>query len=388
MAPVIDNDRRLLIAHIVFRFDYGGLENGVVNIINGLPEGRFRHAVVSLTEAGAFRERIKRSDVTFFELHKRPGQDVGMLARLYRLLRQLKPAIVHTRNVGTLESAIIARIAGVPACIHGEHGWDTYDPDGNRFSYRVLRLVANPLITRFMVVSRELEQWLTGRIGIPPRKVQRICNGVDTEKFRPGVPGDRKLVPPEFRAPELVLVGCVTRFSDIKDPLGLVRAFAAAWSRPEGQRLRLVMVGDGALLPAARQLATDCGCAGAVWLPGSREDVAPLMREMSLYALPSLREGISNTILEAMATGLPVVASATGGNLELVVDNVTGRLVPTANHAAMADALLAYAKDPEMLSAHGTAARTIAVKDLSLHRMLSEYESLYQSCCVKTREAA
>src|SRR5580658_2242095 len=117
-------DTRPLIAHVVFRFDYGGLENGVANLINGLQEDSFRHAVVALTTVEGLRRRIARTDVAFHSLHKRPGKDPGAYLRLYRLLRSLRPAIVHTRNLGTIEGAVIGRLAGVPYRIHGEHGWD------------------------------------------------------------------------------------------------------------------------------------------------------------------------------------------------------------------------------------------------------------------------
>src|SRR5512138_982398 len=90
-------DQRPLIAHVLFRFDYGGLENGVVNLINGMPDADFRHVVVALTESTSFRERL-RKDVEVFELRKRPGKDLPAYWRLFRLLRRLRPAVVHTRN--------------------------------------------------------------------------------------------------------------------------------------------------------------------------------------------------------------------------------------------------------------------------------------------------
>jgi len=106
-------DERPLIAHVVFRFDYGGLENGVVNVINGLPETLFRHTVIALTDASDFQRRIRRQDVAVHTLNKRAGKDPGSYMRLFRLLRQLRPAIVHTRNLGTLDCTLVARLAGV-----------------------------------------------------------------------------------------------------------------------------------------------------------------------------------------------------------------------------------------------------------------------------------
>src|SRR5215510_12380452 len=108
-------DRRPLVAHVVFRFDTGGLENGVVNLINRLPADRFRHAIVALTEITAFRNRVARPDVQWHELHKGPGHGFWLFPRLYRLFREIEPAIVHTRNLAALEATFPAWLAGVPA---------------------------------------------------------------------------------------------------------------------------------------------------------------------------------------------------------------------------------------------------------------------------------
>jgi sugar transferase (PEP-CTERM/EpsH1 system associated) len=381
-------DHRPLIVHVLFRFDYGGLENGVVNVINGLPEGEFRHAVVALTEATAFASRLERADVGVYALNKRPGNDPATLLRLYRLLRGLRPTVVHTRNLAALEGAVVARLAGAPSRVHGEHGWDVHDPEGRSRKYRTLRRLLSPAIQRFVAVSVELEEWLVNVVGIPREKVLRICNGVDTRRFRPSSGEARTLLPTERFGPGCVVVGSVTRFSAIKDPLNLVQAFVAARRDPAGAALRLVMLGDGALRADAERLLQEAGLARDAWLPGSRDDVAPLLRELDVFVLGSTREGISNTVLEAMATGLPVIASATGGNLELLENGVSGRLVAPREPRALAQALLAYTRDPALRAAHGAAARARAEQHYSLTHMIAAYQSLYQSQCSAVREAA
>jgi len=381
-------DPRPLIAHIVFRFDYGGLENGVVNVVNGLPQDAFRHAVIALTETSDFRTRIRVPDVTVHALGKKPGKDPAAYVRLFRLLKQLRPAIVHTRNLATLDSAVVAGLAGVPQRIHGEHGWDIYDPDGTNRKYRALRRLASPAIGRFVTVSRELERWLTEVVGIRASKVTRICNGVDTDKFRrlDGVP--RSLLPEPLRGPGTVVFGSVLRFAPIKDPLNLVRAFITARKNAAGAPIRLAMIGDGPVRADAERLLREAGLAHDAWLPGARDDVPALLQEMDVYVLGSLREGISNTVLESMSTALPVLATRTGGNLELVNDHVTGRLVPPGNSDELAAAMLAYARDPNMRRMHGAAARERIEQEYSLRRMLRDYEALYRAFSVQVGAAA
>jgi sugar transferase (PEP-CTERM/EpsH1 system associated) len=303
------------------------------------------------------------------------------------LLRALRPAVVHTRNLATLEGAVVARFAGVPSRIHGEHGWDVYDADGTNWKYRMLRRCVNPAVHRFVGVSREIERWLTGAVGIRAEKVTRICNGVDTDRFRPSNGGDALLLPPERFPSGAVVVGSVTRFSDIKDPLNLVRAFIAARKDPAGAALRLVMVGDGALRTEAQRLLCDADEEAAAWLPGSRDDIPQLLRAMDMFALGSLREGISNTVLEAMASGLPVIATATGGNLELVQDGISGRLVAPGNPGELAAAMLDYACRSAVRLEHGKAGRTRVEQEYSMKRMLADYEALYHACCSAYAEA-
>ena len=133
-------DPRPLIAHVVYRFDVGGLENGLVNLINRLPAQSWRHAVLSLTDVSpAFAGRVTRDDVAYLELRKGPGHLFGHFRTLRAMLRELAPAIVHTRNLAALEASVPALLAGVRARVHGEHGRDASDPDGLRHRYRWVR---------------------------------------------------------------------------------------------------------------------------------------------------------------------------------------------------------------------------------------------------------
>ena len=127
-----------LVVHVVYRFGVGGLENGVVNLINRLPVDRWRHAIVSVTDVSEeFARRIERTDVETIALQRGPGHLVRDYPRIYRLLRKLAPAIVHTRNLAALEAVVPAWAAQVPVRIHGEHGWDMQDPAGERKRYRL-----------------------------------------------------------------------------------------------------------------------------------------------------------------------------------------------------------------------------------------------------------
>jgi sugar transferase (PEP-CTERM/EpsH1 system associated) len=355
------------VVHVVHRFDFGGLENGLVNLVNLMPADAARHVIVAMTEASDICSRITRTDVRVVALGKRPGQDPAAYVRLYRLLREIRPQIVHTRNVGTLDCQLVAWLARVPTRIHGEHGWDTHDPEGKNPKYRAIRRALAPLVHCFVALSRELETWIVRDVGIAASRVVRICNGVDITRFGAArTPGHAVRV-----------IGSVTRFNEIKDPLNTVSAFIELCRRYPG--LRLLMVGDGPLLEGARSLLDRAGLEGSACLPGAVVDVAPYLAGMDVFVLGSRREGISNTVLEAMAAGMPVVATAVGGNLELVEDGVTGYLVPAGSPSALAAALGHYVNHPELIEAHGQAGRRRVESHFSMAAMIDGYTQLYRA---------
>ena len=373
-------DSRPLILHVVYRFDTGGLENGVVNLINHLPVAAYRHAVLALTEVvPRFAQRIRHDDVEFISLHKPPGQGFRLYPRLMQLFRRLRPAIVHSRNLAALECQVPAWWAGVPVSIHGEHGRDLGDLDGSRKRYQWLRRAYRPFVDHYVALSSDLAGYLRQQVGVPDRRLAQIHNGVDLARFHPAQQG-RALIPGcPFTDPSHFVFGTVGRMQPVKAQVLLARAFVRALTLQPAlrSRLRLAMVGEGLLRADAQQLLSNAGLADLAWLPGERSDVADVMRGLDCFVLPSLAEGISNTILEAMASALPVLATDVGGNAELVVNGKTGALVPAGDVEALAQAMLQCGNDPDRAGAIGRAGRARVERDFSLAAMVSAYQGLY-----------
>ena len=370
-----------LIVHVVYRFGVGGLENGVANLVSRMPRQRWRHAILALTDiSGAFAERVQRDDVRFIELGKGPGHLVRDYPRLHRLFKSLRPAVVHTRNLAALEAAVPAWAAGVPVRIHGEHGWDLHDPHGQRRRYRYVRRLYRPFVSRYVALSRHLADYLDHSVGIPRERISQMYNGVDTERFRPAEQGRAPIAGCPFGAEGEWLLGWVGRMEAVKDPLNLAQAFVRARLRSAAvrQRLRLVLVGDGGQRKALQEYLEAHRALGETWFAGERADIPDIMRGLDGFALPSLAEGVSNTILEAMASRLPIVATQVGGNAELIESGMTGRLVPAANPEALADGVLGYFNDPTTARRHARAARHAAEARFSLARMVADYGALYE----------
>jgi sugar transferase (PEP-CTERM/EpsH1 system associated) len=365
----------------------GGLENGIVNLINYAPAERYCHAVVSLTDITDFRDRIQRVDVPVFALHKREGKDLGVHVRLWKVLRQLHPAILHTRNTSAIEYQLIAALAGITGRVHGEHGRDVYDLDGLNRKYRLLRKALTPVVSCYTAVSQDLAQWLVQAVGVRTDKVFHVCNGVDTHRFYPGNSGALPVGRADFAARGTTVIGTVGRMEPVKDQTTLVRAFLyLVKSNPDmRERLRLLMVGAGTLLAESQRLIRKAGVESLVWLTGERDDIPEVMRSFDLFVLPSIAEGISNTILEAMASGLPVIATNVGGNSELVVEGQTGMLVPASDPVAMAAAIQSYLTNPAKLERHGRAGRKRAEEQFSIEAMVNGYLDVYDAVLQKRR---
>jgi sugar transferase (PEP-CTERM/EpsH1 system associated) len=370
-----------LVAHVVYRFDTGGLENGVVNLLNHLPTSAFRHQVIALTDVNpTFAARVRRPDVEFISLQQPPGHGWRSYRKLLRLFRAHRPAIVHTRNLAALEAQVPAALAGVPLRVHGEHGRDIGDLRGDSRKYQWVRRMYSPFVHRYIALSKDLERYLVDRVGIAAGRISQVYNGVDADRFHVVAGAPRRPAGCPFDDLGLFLVGTVGRMQQVKAQTLLAEAFVQALRGSPGLagRLRLVLVGDGPLRLQAKAVLDGAGFGHLAWLPGERADVPEVMRGLDLFVLPSLAEGISNTILEAMASGLPVVATDVGGNAELVRDGHSGLVVPSGDPAPLAHAIIALATDPDRAVAMGRAGRAEVERRFSLQAMVQAYQALYE----------
>jgi len=245
--------------------------------------------------------------------------------------------------------------------------------------YQRVRRLFSPFVTRYVALSPDLARYLERRVRIAPERISQIYNGVDIARFCPSPNAGEIGADRPFQDARYWCVGTVGRMEPVKDQLNLARAFVmAVRAHPEArQRMRLVLVGDGSLRPQVEQILAEAGMRDLAWIAGERADVPDMLRDLDLFVLPSLGEGVSNTILEAMASGLPVVATDVGANGDLVEHGVTGCLAPAGDSNALARAIVMYFGDPALAKRHGEAGRERAVRKFSLERMVEQYQDLY-----------
>jgi sugar transferase (PEP-CTERM/EpsH1 system associated) len=300
-------------------------------------------------------------------------------------MRQYRPHIVHTRNWGAIEAVVAAKLAGVPVVIHSEHGYEVDMFAGLPLRRRLFRRLAYSMADAFFAVTRELRDFHARQAWISPERMGVLYNGVDTQRFAPRS---------EWRAAarkelgfgtDSFVVGTVGRLVPIKDQQTLLQAAALLATR--GVNVRVLLVGSGPERERLQSLATGA-LAGRVCLVGDSGKVAELLNAMDVFVLPSLKEGMSNTLLEAMASGLPVLATDVGGNPEIVENNVNGCLFSPGDATWLANKLQSLAQSPAFVHQLGTAARNRAIDSFNLSLMLESYRSLYLQLAARRQVGA
>ena len=361
-------DKRLHVLHVLLSLQPGGLENGVVNIVNRLNPDQFRSSIGCIKHAGEFAARITSSEIKIYELGWRGGNDLILPFRLARLFREARPDIVHTRNAESFFYGYLgAKLAGVECIIHSEHG--------RTFNDRKIRFLMQKWFSEhthaIFSVSTKLKDDLVKHIHIPKEKIEVLYNGVDLSQFKSV---QRKVVRDKlgFRDDQII-IGSVGRLVAVKNYALLLNAF----HQLNLKNAVVMLVGDGEERKILEKLARSLAIAGRVHFLGHRDDVAELLLAMDIFVLPSISEGMSNTLLEAMAVGVAPVASDIGGNPEIVDHGVSGFIFPSRDESALREYLMTLATDTTLRGEMGSAARNKVKSEFTIDAMVARYESLY-----------
>jgi sugar transferase (PEP-CTERM/EpsH1 system associated) len=357
------------IYQVVLRLGCGGLERMVVHLARALDPARYRVTVCCLEDPGELAEDLQDSAVKVLALGKK-GSDPGAVLRLAQRLRQERVALVHTHNPAAhLYGTVAAWLAGVPAVVHTRHG--PRDDDRNPAFTRCRWLWTRT--SAAVAVSDDTAQAFLQRNRIAPEKVISIVNGVPIPVLRPE---DRAEVRAEFGIPlDAPTLGIVARLAPEKDHRTLLTAFSRL--RGAFPTAHLLIVGDGPLRSALEQQAQQQGIADRVIFAGFRSDATRLLAALDVFVLCSTYEGTSLTLLEAMASRLPVVATAVGGNPDVLGGPENGNLVPAQDPEALARALSAVLSDPAAAKAMAERAHARMKAHYGAEAMTARYAALY-----------
>ncbi|HEY7412125.1 MAG TPA: glycosyltransferase [Vicinamibacteria bacterium] len=364
-------DGRVTVLYVIWSLQAGGAERVVADLARGLDRARFRALVCCLDFKGRLAEGLEADGIPVFALDKRGRGDARVLFRLVRLMRREGVQVVHTHLwTASFWGRLAAAVAGVPVVVVTEHNLDVWRGP--------LRTLADRLLARgtdaFVFVSRPVEAFYRARLGRHGARGVVVHNGVDLAPFArpPGAAEARARLglPPAAR-----VAGVVGRLEERKGHRFFLEAMARVVAA-DADAMGLV-VGEGSQAEALRAQHGALALGDRVRLLGYRPDLAETLAAVDVFVLPSLMEGHPLAILEAMAAGKAVVATAVGGNGEAVEDGVTGVLVPPADAGALADAVGALLRDPARAARLGQEGRRRVEARFSLSAAVRANEELY-----------
>lgn len=365
------------VVYCIDNMQVGGTELNALRTAERLDRRRFSLSVMCIRDNGPLMARYKDAGIP---VHTYPMSSllgveaVQQAVRLIRFFRRERTDVVHSHDAYTsVYATLCARVAGVPGVIASRRSW--YSPHlqgrilrANRMAYRLAhRVVANsPRVSRLVETDA----------GVPARRIVTIPNFLDAEAFEPMPPADRRRMLDELGVPEgAFVVGIVARLSKVKDHATLLRAIASL--RDRIPMLHCVLVGDGAERPTIEALAASLGITDIVHLAGERRQPPNLHELFDVSVLCSTSEAFPNSVLEAMAASRAVVATDVGGTPDAVDHEVTGLLVPPADPARLADAILRLYHEPALRARLGAAGREAARAGYSADAVIEQVEALY-----------
>jgi len=361
------------IVHIVLDMDLGGLQRIVNQLINKTDRQIFRTYLCCLDRGGMFYEHLQSDVTSKCILGRKPGPfDIGMLYKLIRIIKDNRIDIVHSNNGCTLYATVAGKLSGVRGIIHTDHGRLIPDKQSTILEDRY----SSCFIDRFVGVSSQLTEYLASVVKVNKKKLKTIVNGVDSAKFIPLSNEERiaRRMSLGF-SPGTKIIGTVCRLDPIKNLRMLIECIPGIVRIiPDCQ---VIIVGDGPDKNSLKDIACQLNINSKITFLGAVEDVEKVMPILDLYVNTSLSEGTSMTILEAMSCGLPVVASAVGGNVSLI-DDSNGVLFPSGEAGSFREHVIEILRDPILMKAMGRRSRELVESRFSFDRVVEHYENLYR----------
>jgi len=369
--------RPIRIMHVVDSLAVGGLQKGLANLIQRLDPLRFEHVVCVMRPTDAANAvSFSGEHVRTCSLSKSESDSKIQVAALARKIRAIQPDVVHSRNSGAAEAVLAGKWVGSCALIHSEHGIDaaTNVKEPRRRIY--LRRIAYELADRVLSVSYQLRDLHAKSTGFAANRIAVIHNGVDARRFHPDA-STRIRVRQEFGlSPDQFCIGCVGNLYPVKDQMTLLKA--AAEVAKACRDWRLLLIGEGPERARLEAFASAHSWRQDVTFLGPSNRVPELLNALDVYVLPSVSEGISNSLLEAMSTGVAVIATNTGGNPEVITDGESGWLFPVGDFNKLAEHLLLVKARRDLKIQFEQRAQRRVREEFSIDSMVQKYEELYQ----------
>jgi sugar transferase (PEP-CTERM/EpsH1 system associated) len=379
LSPDIKNSApqpdRITVGHVIYAFQDGGMERGLLNLINYGDRDRFQHIILCLTEAGAFAKLLASPSCTVIELHKKEGNDWRLPWRIAQVARQHMIDILHARGWPAMVETIIGGwLAGVSATMYTFHGKTFNELQGVNFQRRWVQRIMIRSFNRVMTLNGSMRADLSAECLLPEAFIQIIANGVDLDIFCPQQ--KRQSLRAGFNLPkDRLIVGNVARLDPVKNHEVILRALCRI---NKAIRPFFLLVGDGGHRIALQRQIHKLGLDSDVCLFGYSNRISELLNCMDFYVQSSLYEGFSNTVLEALACGLPILATKVGGTTDILTENEEGFFFQPTDDKMLASLFVRLLQDQELRCVLGEQARRRAAQYFPVQSMVHKYEAVYR----------
>jgi Glycosyltransferase len=365
---------RYKVAYIVHSLGTGGTEKLVCQMAESLKDSKNEAVICCLDYVGAWGEAMGMRGIKVFNMGRKPGVDFSIIKKLRAIIREERPDILHAHQYTPYFYSVLAAALSFPRpkLIFTEHG--RHYPDKVRLKRAIFNQFVNIFTDAIYGVSEFTKKSLVRYEKFPEGKIRVIYNGIKQEEFQGLIDVDQKKTSLGMKA-DTRIVGTVGRLCAIKNFGMLIRAFDEV--RKKVTDVMLVLVGDGPLRDELKALVESLGIKEYVLFLGNRQDTAELMKIFDVFALSSDLEASALVLLEAMASGVPVVATAVGGTPELVVEGKTGILTPRGDHMKFSEAIISILRDPAMKKSMGEAGKRRVAEKFTFNEMQDAYIEAY-----------
>jgi glycosyltransferase involved in cell wall biosynthesis len=372
--PMTASDQSMGLIHVVDSLEFGGLERVVSDLAIAQAAAGHRVAVFSINETRGFRPVLEAAGVPVVVGAKRGTLDIAVLRRLRAAVSACRIDVIHTHNFVPNYYAALATFAAPrrPVLVNTVHNM------GTRLAQRRLRWLYRWSLTRtarVAMVGAQVRDHFVGAGIVSAARASTVLNGIPVERFNPSAARRAAARTALGVPPDALVVGCIGRLVAVKNHRLLLAQIRALL--PKYPRLHVVSIGEGPLDGELRAQANALGITAQVSFLGARADVADLLPGLDIFALPSLSEGLSIALLEACASGLAIVATAVGGNPEIVEDGSSGCLVPSNDGRALEQVLDTLLGDAQLRARLGAAASAWVRTHASIEVMRDAYARFY-----------
>ena len=372
---------KINVLHIYQNSKIGGIQQQILGIVRGYDREKFNPMVCCFGPRMELGREIEKAGIDFVALDRQRYNKFspGIILDLYRLMKERDIHVLRTHKYrANLYGRIAGRLARVPVIIASEHNIYRNEKE-KRFTRRIANKILSMVTDKMVTVSDAIRRDILKYDKVSPSKIMVLHNGVDTERFKPGTnPRD---VRKQFALSKDDVVLCfVGRLVPSKGLHYLIEAVALL---KKDYPVKLLIVGDGSLMEGLKKIAKDTGLEESVIFTGLRRDITDILSSIDIFVLSSIKEGFPNSLLEAMAMGKPIVATAVGGIPEVIVHGSNGLLVQAEDREGLADAIKTVIDDPHLAKNMGIAARDFIESSYSIKATVRRWEELYRELLSK-----